>query len=64
MPDEDGYSLLRDLRSAGSTIPAIALTARTSGAEVQRARAAGFVVHLAKPVDFTTLVENIARVIA
>jgi signal transduction histidine kinase len=42
MPDEDGYSLLRDLRAAGSTIPAIALTAHNTPADLQRARAAGF----------------------
>lgn len=63
MPDEDGYSLLRELRAAGNTIPAIALTAHTTLADVQRARAAGFEVHLAKPVDFAKLVENIDQLV-
>jgi signal transduction histidine kinase len=63
MPDEDGYSLLRELRAGGSTIPAIALTAHASLADVQRARAAGFEVHLAKPVDFAKLVENIDQLV-
>jgi signal transduction histidine kinase len=63
MPDEDGYSLLRELRAAGSTIPAIALTAHASLADVQRARAAGFEMHLAKPVDFAKLVENIDQLV-
>jgi signal transduction histidine kinase len=63
MPDEDGYSLLRQLRAAGSTIPAIALTAHATLADIQRARAAGFEVHLAKPVDFAKLVENIDQLV-
>jgi CheY-like chemotaxis protein len=63
MPDEDGYSLLRELRAGGSTIPAIALTAHASLADIQRARAAGFEVHLAKPVDFAKLVENIDQLV-
>ncbi|MEO8844077.1 MAG: ATP-binding protein [Kofleriaceae bacterium] len=63
MPDEDGYSLLRELRAAGSTIPAIALTAHASLADVQRSRAAGFEVHLAKPVDIAELVENIDQLV-
>jgi signal transduction histidine kinase len=63
MPDEDGYSLLRELRAGGSTIPAIALTAHASLADVQRSRAAGFEVHLAKPVDFAKLVENIDQLV-
>jgi signal transduction histidine kinase len=63
MPDEDGYSLLRELRAGGSTIPAIALTAHASLADIQRARAAGFEAHLAKPVDFAKLVENIDQLV-
>jgi len=63
MPDEDGYSLLRDLRAGGSTIPAIALTAHATVADVNRARAAGFEVHLAKPVDVAKLVENIDQLV-
>jgi signal transduction histidine kinase len=63
MPDEDGYSLLRELRAGGSTIPAIALTAHASLADIQRARAAGFEVHLSKPVDFAKLVENIDQLV-
>jgi CheY-like chemotaxis protein len=63
MPDEDGYSLLRELRAGGSTIPAIALTAHATLADVQRARAAGFEVHLAKPVDFAKLVENLDHLV-
>jgi CheY-like chemotaxis protein len=55
MPLEDGYSLLRKLRSrppeAGGNVPAIALTAFTRGEDVARSREAGFARHLAKPVE-------------
>ena len=55
MPLEDGYSLLRKLRSrppeAGGNVPAIALTAFTRGEDVARSSEAGFARHLAKPVE-------------
>ncbi|MEP6860709.1 MAG: ATP-binding protein [Deltaproteobacteria bacterium] len=59
MPAEDGYQFLRQLRSSGSTTPAIALTAYASAADAQKARDAGFAAHLAKPVDFERLVESV-----
>ena len=64
MPGEDGYSLVRELRAAGSTIPAIALTAHTNVDDIRRARDAGFEVHLAKPVDFARLVDNIEHLVS
>ncbi len=64
MPEEDGYSLLRDLRASGSRIPAIALTAHATAADIERAKAAGFEIHLAKPVDFSTLVDNLDQLVA
>ncbi|MDB4930803.1 MAG: hypothetical protein JWM10_3287 [Myxococcaceae bacterium] len=55
MPGEDGYSLIRRVRSlsadAGGNIPAVALTAFTSAEHRQRALAAGFTLHVCKPVD-------------
>jgi PAS domain S-box-containing protein len=60
MPLEDGYSLLRKLRSrpreAGGNVPAIALTAFTRGEDVARSSEAGFARHLAKPVEPAELV--------
>ena len=64
MPDEDGYTFLRSLRTAGSQIPAIALTAHSTATDIARARSAGFDVHLAKPIDFALLVENIDQLVA
>ena len=55
MAEEDGYSLMRSLRDAGIVTPAIALTAYARLEDADEARAAGFQVHLAKPVDATRL---------
>jgi len=63
MPDCDGYTFLRDLRAAGRTMPVIALTALASAADRQRALAAGFDVHLPKPVEPPVLIATILRVL-
>ncbi|HEX8616548.1 MAG TPA: ATP-binding protein, partial [Thermoanaerobaculia bacterium] len=62
MPDEDGYALLRRIRKTGSQIPAIALTAYVGKEAHEAAEAAGFAVHLAKPVDPTEIVNAIAEI--
>jgi signal transduction histidine kinase/ActR/RegA family two-component response regulator len=54
MPGDDGYSLIRQIRSSGiglSSIPAGAVTAHARDEERARALAAGFQMHLAKPVE-------------
>lgn len=60
MPDEDGYSLMRNVRSLPHedkrTIPAIALTAFTRDVDRQCALTAGFDVHLGKPLQPPILV--------
>jgi signal transduction histidine kinase/ActR/RegA family two-component response regulator len=63
MPVEDGYSFIRSLRAAGNQTPAIALTAHALEADAQRAAAAGFDLHLAKPVSFDRLVTSIGSVL-
>lgn len=62
MPVEDGYSFIRRLRSRSghgaprfARIPAMALTAHTSVDDRRRALAAGFQVHVAKPIDIDRL---------
>jgi signal transduction histidine kinase/CheY-like chemotaxis protein len=60
---EDGNSFMRRLRAASQTIPAIALTAYATAADVERALDAGFDVHLAKPVDFDRLAEQIGALV-
>jgi signal transduction histidine kinase/CheY-like chemotaxis protein len=63
MPVEDGYSLLRKLRSsqAGKQMLAIALTGFASQSDVAAAMDAGFDLHVPKPLDFDTFVPLIRR---
>jgi CheY-like chemotaxis protein/anti-sigma regulatory factor (Ser/Thr protein kinase) len=63
MPGEDGYSFIRGLRASGSDVAAIALTARASESDVAEALAAGFDRHLAKPIDFERLLENLDELV-
>jgi signal transduction histidine kinase len=60
MPEEDGYALLQSLRTAGVVTPAIALTAYARQEDVEDAHAAGFQIHLAKPVDARRLIDAVA----
>ena len=62
MPDEDGYTFIRKLRTrekalgpSHAAIPALALTALASVEDQQRAATAGFQLHLAKPIDIDRL---------
>jgi CheY-like chemotaxis protein len=63
MPGEDGYSLLRRLRTLpvmqGGHTPAIALTAYARQEDKQKARDAGFQHHLTKPVDASELIATV-----
>jgi CheY-like chemotaxis protein len=67
MPDEDGYELIRKVRKlrpeAGSTIPAIALTAYGRAPERVRALEAGFQMHVVKPVEPDELVAVILSLV-
>jgi signal transduction histidine kinase/ActR/RegA family two-component response regulator len=63
MPEEDGYELLRSLREAGVDTPAIALTAYARREDADEARAAGYQIHLAKPVDAARLVDAVATLL-
>jgi CheY-like chemotaxis protein len=59
MPGDDGYSLIRQVRSLaverGGRVPAIALTGLTQVADRIRVLSAGFQMHLAKPVNAAEL---------
>ncbi|MEW5860392.1 MAG: response regulator, partial [Cyanobacteriota bacterium] len=65
MPLEDGYSLIAKVRNHSTErvrrLPALALTAYASQADIQRAIDAGFDGHIAKPVEPTLLAEAIAK---
>ncbi|WP_290439406.1 PAS domain-containing protein [Leptolyngbya sp. 'hensonii'] len=66
MPKMDGYMLLQRVRSwpteSGGQIPAIALTAYAGEANRKKALAAGFQLHLAKPINPDELVRAISEV--
>jgi PAS domain S-box-containing protein len=66
MPDEDGYSLIRKLRAQErqrqlAPVPAVAVTAYASAADKEKAIAAGYDWHVAKPIDPSALTRLIAR---
>jgi CheY-like chemotaxis protein/anti-sigma regulatory factor (Ser/Thr protein kinase) len=57
LPVMDGYELARRLRSTlGEPLRLIAVSGYGADADLARSRAAGFEVHLGKPVNFDTLV--------
>lgn len=64
MPGENGYDLIRQIRALdaeqGGHIPAVALTAYARVEDRTRALAAGFQMHIAKPVNLTEFVTVIA----
>jgi signal transduction histidine kinase/CheY-like chemotaxis protein len=66
MPEEDGYSLIRNLRASeredGRETPAVALTAYVRAQDRARAVAAGFNIFVEKPVDPDELISVIGRI--
>jgi two-component system, chemotaxis family, CheB/CheR fusion protein len=64
MPGEDGYTLMRQIRTmnaeAGGQIPAVALTGFGRQVDHDAAIAAGFQCHLAKPVQQDQLLSVVA----
>ncbi len=67
MPDQDGYSLIREVRGmpagVGGNIPAIAVTAYATLREREEALDAGFNGHVAKPVNPHELIVAIASAV-
>jgi CheY-like chemotaxis protein len=66
MPGSDGYALIRTVRNlpAVAMVPAIALTAFAGTAPPALAEEAGFDLHLAKPVEPSTIVEAVGKLAA
>jgi CheY-like chemotaxis protein len=68
MPEMDGYSLIRQIRTMsseqGGKIPAIALTAYAGDSDREKVLAAGFQKHLPKPVEPDELIQAITDLLA
>jgi CheY-like chemotaxis protein len=66
MPGEDGYSLIRKVRALGprdgGSVPAVAVTAYGSVEDRIRLLAAGFQMHVPKPVEPAELLTVVASV--
>jgi PAS domain S-box-containing protein len=65
MPEADGLSLIRRIRALppdkGGRTPAVALTAFARAEDAQRAFAAGYQIHVAKPVEAVQLATVVAN---
>lgn len=60
MPDEDGYALIQRVRARGGSTPAVALTGYVRSEDRARLLAAGFQIHLRKPVEPSEILEAVA----
>jgi CheY-like chemotaxis protein len=60
MPEGGGYEMIRRMRSEGIKTPVIAITAYAGDEDRLRALAAGFRMHLPKPVELYELLMSIA----
>ena len=65
MPGENGYDFIRRVRALdpnrGGQIPAVTVTAYTTPKDVARAIAAGYQLHVPKPMDPAALVSAVAK---
>ena len=63
LPDQDGYELIRQVRglNGAGALPAVALTAFAQPCDRDRALAAGFQLHVAKPLDPAEFVTTVGR---
>jgi CheY-like chemotaxis protein len=65
MPEQDGYDLIREVRRLSrieaAQIPAMALTAFAREEDRQQAIAAGFQMHVTKPIAPADLVAGVAK---
>ena len=64
MPTEDGFALIRQVRALaielGGQIPAAAVTAYVSDRERKLSLAAGFQIHMAKPITPDRLIQMVS----
>lgn len=65
MPDENGYSFLRQLKQRPelAKIPVVAVSANAMPQHVERAKAAGFSHYIVKPIDLALLADVLVSVL-
>jgi PAS domain S-box-containing protein len=69
MPNRDGYELMREIRrrereqADRRTLPAVALTAYARPEDNQNALAAGYNLHLAKPIEPLNLIDIVSKLL-
>ena len=60
LPGMDGYELVRAIRDKRPGLPAVAVSAYARADDRERALAAGFIAHIAKPIDPLSFVRVLA----
>lgn len=64
LPDCDGYALLEQIRlSPYHTVPVVALTAHAMVGDEERAREAGFLGYITKPIDVTAFPAQVEAIL-
>jgi CheY-like chemotaxis protein len=63
MPRMDGYELIRRIRAAGHTVPAIAVTAFAAPNDRDHALESGYTAYVAKPIDGRELGRAVREII-
>jgi len=66
MPHQDGYSILRDIRTNPHCVgtQVVAMTANIMPVDIEKAREAGFDGFIGKPVDFHRFPQQVERILA
>ncbi len=64
MPEMDGYDSLKAIKAYGIKTPVIALTAHALTEERNRARQAGFIDYLTKPITKSTLINKMQDILS
>jgi len=65
MPEIDGHKMMTSIRAKGvnSNTPSIALTGYGTLRDVETAKAAGFTLHLRKPIDLQALIDAVTQAV-
>jgi PAS domain S-box-containing protein len=62
LPDRSGLELMREMRARGQSVPGIAVSGYGQEHDLEQSRAAGFALHLVKPVEPQRLLDAVRAV--